>query len=251
MINVILAFMIIASFLLAVIIHELGHALVATWLGDPTPRASGRLSLGLRPHIDALGTILCIILAFFPAIAGPVGLGWGQPVKTDPWKLRGGPNGGTILVAVGGILFSLATGAVFSIVLRFLPAALYDNAIAARLPQLILVFAITNFALAIFNIIPLYPLDGYQIVYALLPSRQAIGFARSAPYGQFIILLLIFFLPFIGQISGAGSFFLFHLTFYILQGSAQLTSLVSGISNITSSLASINQFSLLDFYIGF
>jgi Zn-dependent protease len=172
-------------------------------------------------------------------------------VKTDPWKLRGGPNGGTILVALGGILFSLATGVVFSIILRFLPAALYDNVFAARIPQLVLVFAVTNFALAIFNILPLYPLDGYQIVYALLPSRQAIGFARSAPYGQFIILLVIFFLPFIGQISGAGSFFLFHLTFYILQGATQLVSSVSGISTITSSLPTINQFSLLDFYVGF
>lgn len=230
MINVILAFMIIASFLLAMMIHEFGHALVSTWLGDPTPRSSGRLSFSLGAHIDPLGTILCVILAFFTVAAGPVGLGWGHPVKTDPWKLRGGPNGGTILVALGGILFSLLTGVVFSIILRFLPAALYANAVIARIPQLILVFASVNFALAIFNLIPLYPLDGYQIVYALLPSRQAIGFARSASYGPFIILLLIFFLPFIGQISGASGFFLFNLTYYILQGALRLVSLVTGLN---------------------
>ena len=233
MINVILALMIIGSFLVAVIIHEYGHALVATMLGDPTPRAEGRLSLGLRSHIDPLGTLLCVILAFFQVAAGPVGLGWGRPVKSDPWKLRGGPNGGTLLVALGGIIMNLIFGVIFSIVLRFLPDFLTisaTNGVVARIPQLITVFASVNFCLAIFNLIPLYPLDGYQIVYTLLPSRQAVGFARSAPYGQFIILLLIFLLPFLGQISGLGDFFLFHISYYILLGSMKLISLISGLN---------------------
>src|SRR6266852_9912956 len=117
MINVILAFMIIISFLGAVILHELGHALIATWLGDPTPRADGRLSLSLRSHLDPLGTLLCVILAFFSVLAGPVGLGWGKPVKSDPWKLRGGPNGGTLLVALAGPIFRLAIGLLFALLL--------------------------------------------------------------------------------------------------------------------------------------
>ena len=79
MINVILAFMIIISFLISLILHEFGHSLVATWLGDPTPRSEGRLSLSLRMHLDPLGTLLCVILAFFTVPAGPVGLGWGKP----------------------------------------------------------------------------------------------------------------------------------------------------------------------------
>src|SRR5579863_8575225 len=107
MVNVTLAFMIIISFLIALILHELGHSLVATWLGDPTARAEGRLSLSLRPHLDPLGTLLCVILAFFAVPAGPVGLGWGKPVKPDPWKLRGGPNGGTFMVALGGIFMNI------------------------------------------------------------------------------------------------------------------------------------------------
>ncbi len=229
MINVVLALMIIGSFLVAVIIHEFGHSLMASLLGDPTPRSEDRLSPSLRSHMDPVGTLLCVILAFFPVAAGPVGLGWGKPVKVDPWKLRGGPNGGTLLVSVAGMLMSLLVGLLFALVLRFLPLTLLNNGITARIPQLVTVFASVNICLAIFNLIPLYPLDGYQILYTLLPSRQAVQFARSATYGPFIILAALFLLPFLGQISGFGSFFLFHIPYYILLGSLNLIGLVSGL----------------------
>ena len=229
MINVVLALMIIGSFLVAVIIHEVGHSLMASLLGDPTPRSEGRLSLGPRSHIDPVGTLLCVILAFFPVAAGPVGLGWGKPVKVDPWKLRGGPNGGTLLVSVAGMLMSLVVGLLFALVLRFLPPTFLNNGLTIRITQLVTVFASVNICLAIFNIIPLYPLDGYQIVYTLLPSRQAVQFARSAQYGPFIILAALFLLPFLGQISGFGSLFIFHIPFYILLGSLDLIGLVSGL----------------------
>jgi Zn-dependent protease len=229
MINVVLALMIIGSFLVAVIIHEFGHSLMASLLGDPTPRSEGRLSPSLRSHIDPVGTLLCVILAFFPVAAGPVGLGWGKPVKVDPWKLRGGPNAGTLLVSVAGMLMSLGVGLLFALVLHFLPLTLLTNALTARITQLVTVFASVNICLAIFNLIPLYPLDGYQILYTLLPSRQAVQFNRSAQYGPFIILAILFLLPFLGQISGFGGFFLFHIPYYILLGSLNLIELVSGL----------------------
>jgi Zn-dependent protease len=229
-INVVLALMIIVSFLVAIILHECGHALVASWLGDPTPSREGRLSFNLLAHLDPVGTLLAVILAFLPVGAGPVGLGWGKPVKSDPWKLRGGPNMGTLFVALGGIVTSLLVGLVFAVVLRFVTPIMPDNAIAFRLPQLIAVFASVNISLAIFNIIPLYPLDGYQILYTLLPSRQAVQFAKSAPYGPFIILALLFLLPFLGQLSGLGNFFLFHIPYYILLGSFNIIGPVSGLS---------------------
>ena len=227
-INVVLALMIIGSFLVAIILHECGHALVASWLGDPTPRREGRLSFNLFSHLDPVGTLLAVILAFLPVAAGPVGLGWGKPVKSDPWKLRGGPNMGTLFVAIGGIVTSLVVGLIFGIVLRFVIPLIPDNAIAIRLPQLITVFASVNISLAIFNIIPLYPLDGYQILYTLLPSRQAVQFARSATYGPFIILALLFLLPFLGQLSGLGNLFIFRIPYYILQGAWYLVGLVTG-----------------------
>ena len=228
-INVLLAFMIIGSFIVAVILHEIGHSLVATMLGDPTPRKDGRLSLSLPRQLDPIGTMLCVILAFFPAAAGPVGLGWGKPVKVDPWKLRGGPNFGTLLVTLGGIVMSLIVGVLAAVVLRFLPLSYLSNVYAIRITQLVIVFASVNFCLAIFNLAPIYPLDGYQIVYTLLPSRQAVQFAKSAQYGPFIILGILFLLPFLAQIGGLSGFFLFHIPTYILLLSNYLTGLISGL----------------------
>lgn len=230
-INVILALMIIGSFVVGVALHECGHALVASWLGDPTPGIDGRQSLSLRAQLDPLGTLLAVILAFLPAGAGPVGLGWGKPVKVDAWKLRGGPNVGVLLVAVAGIVTSLIVGLLFAVVLRFIPPALFENAYLVRIPQLVTVFASVNICLAIFNLIPLYPLDGYQIVYTLLPSRQAVQFAKSAQYGPFIILAILFLLPFLAQLAGGGlaSLPIFRIPYYILLGSLNIIQAVSGI----------------------
>jgi Zn-dependent protease len=227
-INVILAFMIIVSFLLAVSIHEYAHALTASLLGDTTPRTQGRQSLSLRAHLDPLGTLLCVILAFQAVAIGPIGLGWGKPVKTDPWKLRGGPNGGTLLVSLAGIVTSLVLGLVVALLIRFLPTTLLTNAFSIRVVQFVTVFAAANITLGLFNILPLYPLDGYQILYTLLPSRQALKFAKSAQFGPLIIIVLIFVLPFLGQLSNTSGFFLFHLPFFLLQGVLNLISLVSG-----------------------
>jgi Zn-dependent protease len=175
--------------------------------------------------------MLCVILAFFPIAAGPVGLGWGKPVKVDPWKLRGGPNFGTLLVTLGGMLMSLIVGVLFAVLLHFLPASLFvlANAYPIRITQLIIVFASVNICMAIFNLIPLYPLDGYQIVYTLLPSRQAVQFAKSAVYGPFIILAILFLLPFLAQIGGLSGFFLFHIPNFILLGAYYIMSFASGV----------------------
>lgn len=230
MINVILAFMIVFCFLIAMTIHEYTHSLVATWLGDPTPRNQGRQSLNPRAHIDPIGLLLCVVLAFLPLGSGTLGLGWGQPVKTDPWKLRGGPNFGTLLVALSGIVGSLVVGLLVAFLMRFLlfVPVLLTNAIAIRVTQLIEVFAAANIVLALFNILPIYPLDGYQIVYTLLPSRHALKFARSAQYGPAIIIGILFILPLLGNITRTSDFFLFRLPYYALLGVLDLIALASG-----------------------
>jgi len=227
-INVLLAFMIVASFLLAIALHECGHALMARWLGDRTPQAEGRQSLSLRSHIDPMGLLMCVILAFQPIGVLPIGFGWGKPVKADPWKMRVGANLGLFTVAIAGPIFSLLIGVLVAVVVRFTYPYLTLNPFAIRLLQLLVVFAGVNICLTLFNLIPLYPLDGYQIVYTLLPSKQAVQFAKSGPYGPFIILALFFFIPFLARISGLGSFPLFQLTHYITLGALNILSLVVG-----------------------
>ena len=228
-INVVLALMIIGSFLVAIPLHESGHALMASMLGDRTPREEGRLSLSLRSHIDPIGTLMCVLLAFQPILG--VGFGWGKPVKADPWKMRVGINAGMLLVAWAGLIFSLLIGVLVSVLVRFLvPIQLFNSQVAVHAIQLLIVFASVNICLAIFNLIPLYPLDGYQILYTLLPSRQAVQFAKSAAYGPLIILGLFFLLPFLAQLASPGlsSFPLFQLPLYIWLGSMNIIALVMG-----------------------
>lgn len=227
-INVLLSFMIILAFLLAIAIHECGHALMASWLGDATPRAEGRQTLNFRAHIDPIGLLMCVIMAFQVAAVPPMGLGWGKPVKPDPWKMRVKPDTGVLLVACAGPIFSLATGLLVTALLPFIGGPLSQNMVTLHILQFLVVFACVNISLAILNLIPLYPLDGYQILYTLLPGKQALKFARSAPYGPFCILILFFFLPFIGNLTHAGDFPLFRLAYYIWLGSINLMSLLIG-----------------------
>ena len=239
-INVVLALMIIGSFLVAIPLHESGHALMASMLGDRTPREEGRLSLSLRSHIDPIGTLMCVLLAFQPILG--VGFGWGKPVKADPWKMRVGANAGVLLVAWAGLIFSLLIGVLVSVLLRFVPIQMLESAVGLHVIQLLIVFASVNICLAIFNLFPLYPLDGYQIVYTLLPSRQAVQFAKSAAYGPLIILALFFLLPFLAQLASPGlsSFPLFQLPLYIWLGSMNIIALVMGqIPDIVGTLYSL------------
>src|SRR6266851_2464467 len=177
-INVILALMIVGSFLLAIVLHESGHALMASVLGDPTPRVEGRQSFSL-----AIGLLFALLLRFI----------FGLP-----------------------FLSQISSPVLLWLVTHFL--------------QLLTVFASVNICLALFNVLPFYPLDGYQIVYTLLPTRQAVQFAKSAPYGPFIVLGIFFLLPFLAQISGSGlsGLFIFHIPTYLLEGSLALIGLVSG-----------------------
>ena len=226
MINVLLAVMIVVSFVLAIAIHEYGHAQMAVWLGDRTPRDEGRQSLSLRQHIDPVGLLMCIILAF--QVGVPAGFGWGKPVTADPGKMRVGANPGLLLVAVAGPLLNLIVGLVVALILHFVGGYLLYNGYTVRILQFLIVFASVNVCLMIFNIIPLYPLDCYQIVYILLPSKQALQFSKSAQYGPFIILIIFFFLPVLAQLAGLSELPIFQLPRYILLGALYLISLILG-----------------------
>jgi Zn-dependent protease len=224
MIDVVLALMIIVSFLVAIVLHELAHALVATWLGDRSPATSERRTLSWRSHLDPVGTLLCVVLAFQSA----AGMGWGRPIKPDPWKMKVGANTGVLLVALAGPIFSLIVGVLVAAVMRVLIPVLADSIGTLFILKFLTAFSSINIALAIFNLIPLYPLDGYQILYTLLPGRQAVQFSRSMDYGPFLILILFFLLPFLAQFARVDSFPLFRLAYYIQLGALWLGSLVAG-----------------------
>ncbi len=220
--NILFIAMLFVVFVLSICIHESAHAFMALLLGDPGPRNEGRLSLNPLRQMTAMGTAVAITLAFLSG--GLLTVGWGKPVRFDALKLRVGPNFGTFLVALAGPLANLAFGIGGAFALQAIPqserffdlansnllgATAYERVSGAvpevvlRGEQVLFAFIIVNVGLALINILPLYPLDGYRMLFALLPSRQAVSFRRAEPYMELIVLFLLFFLPMLLQFAGA------------------------------------------------
>ncbi len=207
------------AFVLALTLHNCAQALMARALGDPTPVNKGRLSFLPGAHLSAIGVIVAIVTALTTAC----GLGWGKPVETDAPRLRPGPNAGIILVALTGILTNLVIGLGIAFGLKFLPGvptletawgtcaqqvgkqflSCLNGAQPAWLlyiMQFLIAFAVTNVGLALLNLIPLYPLDGYYILFAILPSGPAISYRNAVQYMELILLLILFVIPYLLQI---------------------------------------------------
>ena len=170
--------------LVAISVHECSHALVAYALGDPTAKNQGRLSLNPFSHLHPLGTISLLLL----------GLGWGQPVPVDADRLRPGPKVGMALVGLGGPVANLLTAAILAIPLRlhlipFMPRRI--GGFIVSYGELVSWVIWLNIAMAIFNLIPLTPLDGSRLLAVLLPSRWFDTLARYERYGLVLVLLLI------------------------------------------------------------
>ncbi|PIU73470.1 site-2 protease family protein [Candidatus Shapirobacteria bacterium CG06_land_8_20_14_3_00_40_12] len=164
--------------ILAVTIHEFAHALVADRLGDPTPRAAGRLTLNPLSHLDPLGTIMIFIAHF----------GWGKPVPIDPYNFSS-PRRDEILVALAGPASNIFLGVVLGIFYQI--TGIYH--------PIIQIIAVTDFYLAFFNLLPLPPLDGSKIFLNLLPIETALKWQEAFDrYGYFLIIILLF-LPFAGS----------------------------------------------------
>lgn len=223
--NVILMVETFVAFLLVVTIHGAVQARVATLLGDSTSRLRGRLSLWPPRQLSAIGVIVGIV---FSVSSQGAGIGWGKPLEIDARKLRIGANFGTIVVALSGLLFNALLGIVILLLFNLLPNAgtfahqadlcvgqgLGASALqscvhalpawALRIEQFVYIFALTNIAIAILNIIPLHPLDGYHVVFALLPTRQAIGWRNFAPWMELILLVIFFVIPVILQFLSIG-----------------------------------------------
>lgn len=171
-----LAFAVIfPGLLLSIAIHEFAHAWSADALGDPTPRAQGRVTLNPLSHLDPLGTVAILITHF----------GWGKPVQFDPYNLRHPARDGA-LIALAGPVTNLLIALVLAVVLRLglLPFSWFEAGIFQVL--------VINVVLAIFNLVPVYPLDGSKIFLALLPNDLAHEYDRfMQQFGMFVLIALI------------------------------------------------------------
>jgi len=178
---------IVVALLAGITFHEFSHALLADQLGDHRPRALGRVSLNPLRHLEPLGAIFFLIAGF----------GWGKPVPVNAYSLRPGRIGMTI-VAAAGPLANFALAALVAVLFRVLQLGGLLDSEFLRLVVASIVFF--NVALGLFNLIPIPPLDGYNVVLPLLPPRQAFAVQRYAPYGYVALLVLV--LLSYGAVSG-------------------------------------------------
>jgi Zn-dependent protease len=157
--------------------HEFSHAFLADQLGDHRPRALGRVSLNPMRHLDPVGSLVFVLAGF----------GWGKPVPVNVYALRPGRSGMAV-VAAGGPIANVIVAVLAAVVVRVLDIA---NASGFAV-ELALAIVTYNLVLAFFNLLPIPPLDGYNVLLAFLPPKHAFTVQRYAPYGVIILLLLVF-----------------------------------------------------------
>lgn len=176
----------VIGFAMAIIIHEVSHGLVAERLGDPTARLMGRLTLNPIPHIDILGSIVLPLTLLL--LRSPFLFGWAKPVPVDPYNLQH-PKRDMALISLAGPLSNILLAIILSIFLRIL-VSVFPNTNIFSLFFYLIEF---NVALAVFNLIPINPLDGGKILTGILPAKEAAVFNGFLDrFGMILIALLIF-----------------------------------------------------------
>lgn len=177
--------------LVSLTVHEAAHAWSADRLGDPTARLLGRVSLNPAVHVDPIGTLLFPLIALMTNL--PI-LGWAKPVPVNMVNLRSNWKQKYMVIAAAGPASNLVLAVGAALVLRLTPASLFtagDGVAAQSLSVLDLAVRI-NVMLAIFNMVPVPPLDGGNVLAGLLRGQAADAFERLRPYGFFILYGLMF-----------------------------------------------------------
>lgn len=207
---------IVPATLIAIMLHEIAHGLVSYWLGDPTPKRQGRLSLNPLKHLDPVGTI-CLILFH---------VGWAKPVVVNPdyYKKR---KLGMALVALAGPLTNFIVAIVSMIIIGFiLKFANSSLAIFDIINTFLLILAIINIGLGVFNLIPIPPLDGSKILGSFLKGQVYEQYMKYQQYG-FIILALLLFLS---SLAGGGVSFISIAVDYITNFFLKIVYIIFGLA---------------------
>lgn len=194
--------------LFAMVLHEYAHGWVADKCGDPTAKSQGRLTMNPLAHIDLFGTIVVPLLCLM--LPGSFLFGWAKPVPIDPRNMTR-PRRDMALVAAAGpamnLALAVASAVVMALILSIDPSTTSDDSHKAMaeadtssartflLPLAVMAWysVLVNVLLAVFNLMPIPPLDGGRIMVSLLPSRPALALARLEPYGMMILVGLLVF----------------------------------------------------------
>ncbi len=161
----------------AITFHEFCHGYVAYRLGDPTPRLRGRLTLNPLAHLDPIGALMLLLFRF----------GWAKPVPIDTRYFRK-PKRDLVLVSLAGAGGNLATAILCGLVVRLVPYPFVNNYALGLFIQLMILI---NIGLAVFNLLPIPPLDGSKLLYVFLPGRWLQGFFWLERYGMFVLMALL------------------------------------------------------------
>jgi Zn-dependent protease len=200
----ILFLLIALALIVSISIHEFAHAYVATKLGDPTAASMGRVTLNPVAHLDPLGTALLLFAGF----------GWGRPVPFNPYYLKH-PRRDSAIISLAGPLSNFSLALVLVGVVHLLRSFSSEPilTIIGGFTYLVIYY---NLILGFFNLIPIHPLDGFKVVNGLLPENLSYQWMQMAPYGIFLLLLLIltnstgkilnFFLTFVLNFFGLSAF---------------------------------------------
>lgn len=187
--NIVLISLVVVLFALS--FHEFAHAWVADAAGDPTPRMMGRVTLNPLKHLDPLGTIMIVI----SSLAG-FGIGWGKPVMVNPSKMRN-PRWDHFMSVAAGPLSNLVQAGVYGVALRLLVPNVANA--TGEPPTYLFTFlflgVLINVSLAVFNLIPIGPLDGHWLVGAFLPAEMRMKWYRFNHGPGMIIFLILVIIP--------------------------------------------------------